>query len=78
MLCFQIVLGIWNLQTQAELLKLSELELQRCIDMYKLMENTAQHSQVLRPEQVHKLAMKMQKSLQRKAKLRKERRFCTS
>lgn len=59
---------IQNPETQ-ELLKVWELELQRCSDICKLMENAAQHSQVLRLEHVHKVMTKM--SLWRKSKLRK-------
>lgn len=71
----QIVFGGYTkTQTQAEMLKVREL--QRCIDVCKLMENAAQHSRIFRPEQVQKIATKTQKSLLRKSKLGKESRFC--
>lgn len=71
-LCDQIVLRIWKSQTEAELLIIRELELQRYINICKLMENAAQQCQVII------VTTKMQKNPLRKSKLRKDYRFCTS
>ena len=54
----QVVLGIHNPQTQAELLKIRQLDLQRCLDICKLSENATVQSRILRPEGVNKVDFK--------------------
>ena len=54
----QVVLGIHNPQTQAELLKIRLLDLQRCLDICKLSENATVQSRILRPEGVNKVDFK--------------------
>ena len=54
----QVVLGIHNPQTRAELLKIRQLDLQRCLDICKLSENATVQSRILRPEGVNKVDFK--------------------
>ena len=54
----QVVLGIHNPQTQAELLKIRQLDLQRCLDICKLSENATVQSRILRPEGENKVDFK--------------------
>ena len=55
----QVVLGIDNPQTQAELLKIRQLDLQRCLDICKLSENATVQSRILRHwERVNKVDFK--------------------
>lgn len=51
----QIVLRVHNPHTQAELLKVRQLDLQRCIDICKLSENATQQSRALRPEGMNRV-----------------------
>ena len=57
----QVVLGIHNPQTQAELLKIRQLDLQRCLDICKLSENATVQSRIQRPEGVNKVDFKPKK-----------------
>ena len=52
------MLGIHNPQTQAELLKIRQLDLQRCLDICKLSENATVQSRILRPQGVNKVDFK--------------------
>ena len=54
----QVVLGIHNPQTQAELLKIRQLDLQGCLDICKLSENATVQFRILRPEGVNKVDFK--------------------
>ena len=54
----QVVLGIHNPQTQSELLKIRQLDLQRCIDICKLSGNATVQSRILRPEGVKRIDFK--------------------
>ena len=54
----QVVLGIHNSQTQAELVKIRQLDLQRCLDICKLSENATVQSRILRPEGGNKVDFK--------------------
>ena len=54
----QVVLGIHNPQTQTELLKIRQLDLQRCLDICKLSENATVQPRILRPEVVNKVDFK--------------------
>ena len=54
----QVALGIHNPQTQAELLNIRQLDLQRCLDICKLSENATVQSRILRPEGVKKVDFK--------------------
>lgn len=50
-----MILGIHNPHTQAELLKIRQLDLQKCIDICKLSENATLQSKILRPEEVNRV-----------------------
>ena len=52
------MLGKHNPQTQAELLKIRQLDLQGCLDICKLSENATVQSRILRPEGVNKVDFK--------------------
>ena len=54
----QVMLGIHNLQTQAELLKIRQLDLQGCLDICKLSENATVQSRILRPDGVNRVDFK--------------------
>ena len=54
----QVVLGIHNPQTQAELLKIRQLDLQRCIDICKLSENPTVQFRILRLAGVNRVDFK--------------------
>ena len=54
----QVVLGIHNLQTQAGLLKIRQLDLQGCLDICKLSENATVQSRILRPDGVNRVDFK--------------------
>ena len=54
----QVMLGIHNPQTLAELLKIRQLDLQGCLDICKLSENATAQSRILRPEWVNRVDFK--------------------
>ena len=54
----QVVLEIHNPETQAELLKIRQLDLQGCLDICKLSENATVQSRILRPEGVNRVDFK--------------------
>lgn len=78
----QIVLGIRNPETQAELLKVRNIGLQNCIDICKLSENAAQQSRALRPDTVNKISFRSRNKQPRSVKQNKDEKksckFCTS
>ena len=53
-----MVLGIHNPQTQAELLKIRQLDLQGCLDICQLSENATVQSRILRSEGVNRVDFK--------------------
>jgi hypothetical protein len=62
----QIVLGVWDVELQDDLLKVRNIALTDCITRCKLAENAAKHSKEVRPEPVHKVNVRQSFPKQRK------------